>query len=76
MYANGEGVEQDYDKARDWYQKAADAGDPGAFYGLGMLYELGLGVVQDYDKARGWYQKAADTGVEPAKQALEDLRRK
>ena len=41
-----------------------------------MLYELGLGVVQDYDKARGWYQKAADTGVEPAKQALEDLRRK
>jgi TPR repeat protein len=26
LYANGQGVARDYDKAREWYQKAADAG--------------------------------------------------
>jgi hypothetical protein len=27
LYENGKGVAQDYDKAREWYQKAADAGN-------------------------------------------------
>jgi TPR repeat protein len=27
LYDNGHGVQQDYDKAREWFEKAADAGD-------------------------------------------------
>jgi uncharacterized protein len=76
LYEHGLGVAQDYDKAREWYQKAADAGNTDAMYILGVLYEYGYGVAQDYDKAREWYQKAADAGNNDAKQALAHLRQK
>src|SRR5262249_8079580 len=56
------GVIQDYGKAREWYQKAADAGNTHAMNELGLLYAKGLGGAQDYGKAREWYQKAADAG--------------
>ena len=53
---------QDYVKAREWYEKAADKGDAGAMTNLGLLYDNGQGVAQDYVKAREWYEKAADKG--------------
>src|ERR1700678_258364 len=62
----GQGVSQDYAKAREWYQKAADAGDANAMSSLGVLYEKGQGVAQDHSKAREWYQKAADAGYPSA----------
>jgi TPR repeat protein len=62
LYAHGQGVAQDYGKAREWLQKAADAGNPDAMNALGALYANGQGVAQDYDKAREWFQKAADAG--------------
>jgi uncharacterized protein len=48
--------------ARQWYQKAADAGNTDAMYNLGLLYRDGHGVAQDYGKAREWLQKAIDAG--------------
>jgi TPR repeat protein len=57
-YYHGYGVEQDYAKAREWFEKAADKGDYSAMLNLGVLYEEG----QDYAKAREWYEKAADKG--------------
>jgi TPR repeat protein/energy-coupling factor transporter ATP-binding protein EcfA2 len=62
LYRNGYGVAQDYVKAREWYQKAADNGDAGGMRNLGVLYQNGYGVAQDYAKAREWYEKAADNG--------------
>ena len=62
MYHQGEGVEQDYSKARDWYEKAAKQGDANAQYNLGAMYHQGQGVKQDYSKAREWYEKAAKQG--------------
>jgi tetratricopeptide (TPR) repeat protein len=62
LYANGYGVAQDYAKAREWYEKAADKGDGDAMTALGLLYDNGHGVAQDYAKAREWYEKAADKG--------------
>jgi hypothetical protein len=53
---------QDYAKAREWYQKAADAGYAAAMNNLGLLYEKDRGEPRDYAKAREWYQKAADAG--------------
>jgi len=63
-------VAQDYDMARQWYQKAANAGNTDAMYNLGLLYRDGQGVAQDYDKACEWFQKAADAGDADAKEAL------
>ena len=62
LYDNGLGVAQDYAKAREWYEKAADKGDANAMASLGLLYHNGQGVAQDYAKAREWYEKAADKG--------------
>ena len=56
------GVTQDYAKAREWYEKAAAAGDAVAMSQLGLLYDNGQGVAQDYAKAREWYEKAAAKG--------------
>ena len=56
---------QDYAKAREWYEKAADKGDAIAMTDLGELYDNGQGVAQDYAKAREWYEKAAGRATRP-----------
>ena len=58
LYANGQGVTQDYAKAREWYEKAAKD-NAIAMLNLGVLYVNGQGVTQDYIRAREWYEKAA-----------------
>ena len=62
LYANGQGVTQDYVRAREWYEKAAEKGFPSAMGNLGVLYHNGQGVAQDYARAREWYEKAAEKG--------------
>ena len=73
LYEKGLGVAPDYAQARQWFQKAAEAGNYHATEHLGYLYEHGLGVAQDYAQARQWYQKAADAGNARARQALARL---
>ena len=60
MYANGQGVKQDYFKAVEWYQKAADQGHAAAQYNLGIMYKNGLGVKQNYTKAKDYFGLACD----------------
>ena len=62
LYDFGQGVAQDYAKAREWYEKAAAKGDVTAMADLGVLYENGQGGPQDYAEAREWYEKAAAKG--------------
>ena len=62
MYSNGQGVEQDYKKAVEWYRKAAEQGHADAQNNLGFMYYTGQGVEQDYKKAVEWYRKAAEQG--------------
>lgn len=62
MYYNGQGVQQDYQKARQWYEKAAAQGESSAQFCLGLLYENGHGVRQDLATAKEWYGKACDNG--------------
>ena len=62
LYQYGQGVAQDYGKAREWYEKAAANGYANAMSNLGGLYQYGQGVAQDYAKAREWYEKAAAKG--------------
>ena len=63
MYSQGEGVRQDYTKAREWYEKAANQGDASSQANLGYIYQYGEGVRQDYAKAREWYTKSANQGI-------------
>ena len=44
MYAMGLGVEQDYQRAFEWYLRSAMKGHPGAQSGVGWYYEVGLGM--------------------------------
>ena len=73
MYANGEGVKQDYFKAVEWIQKAAEQGNAEAQNKLGFMYEKGQGVEQDYIKAVEWYQRAAEQGHAEAQFNLDRL---
>jgi hypothetical protein len=76
LYEYGRGVPQDYQKAEDWYERAAAAGQPVAMTNLGILYEYGRGVPKDYQKAKEWYEKGAAAGDERAKDLLRALNRK
>ena len=70
MYANGEGVPQDYKEAMKWYRLAAEQGDAFAQYALGDMYANGQGVSQDEGEAVKWYRMAAEQGDAFAQCAL------
>ena len=53
------GLEQDYEKAVEWYKKGAQLGSQEAMFQLGALYRDGEGVEQNYDKAAKWFDRAA-----------------
>lgn len=59
LYARGDGVEQDFEKAVTWARKAADQADVFALYNLGYYYRNGLGVPKDIEEAIEWWEKAA-----------------
>ena len=40
MYVNGTGVSQDYTKAAQWFQAAADQGNAYAQHNLGVMYAI------------------------------------
>ena len=67
MYAEGQGVPQDYEEAVKWYRLAAAQGNVSAQYSLGLAYEKGQGVSQDYKEAVKWYRLAAAQGYQVAK---------
>lgn len=61
-YEIGNGTDQDYSQAANWYGKAADAGYAPAVAGLGYLYQTGKGVPEDHAKAAQLYRRAAEAG--------------
>jgi TPR repeat protein len=62
MYRKGQGVPQDYAKARLWFKKAAVQGYDPAQMNMAILYREGWGVPQDYAAAAEWYRMAALRG--------------
>lgn len=57
----GGGVEQDFEQARHWYERAAKHSEPQAYLALGRFYFSGIGVEQDYEKARRFFEKCAQS---------------
>ena len=62
MYEKGKGVEKNLNKAKKWFQFAAEQGLAKAQYNLGLIYGKGKGVDKDYSKAIKWMTLAADQG--------------
>ena len=73
-YANGEGVENDFNEAAKWFRAAAEQGHMYAQFNLGSSYANGDGVPQDKVEAAKWYRKAAEQGYGPAEDALKELK--
>jgi TPR repeat protein len=72
-YACGLGVEQDFDRARLWYEVRATGGSAEAQYQLGTMYLQGCGAPHDDNLAREWLAKAADMGHPEAQVALSEM---
>ena len=70
MYAEGQGMPQNYTEAVKWYRLAADQGDADAQTNLGTMYYFGKAVPQDYGEAMKWYRLAAEQGVAGAQYNL------
>lgn len=65
LYTNGKILEKNYDKAFDYYLKAAKAGDGEGMYRVAICYEMGVGTKQDDLKAFSWFQKSSQSHVIP-----------
>ncbi|MBN2590024.1 MAG: protein kinase [Sedimentisphaerales bacterium] len=61
-YQDGLGINKDYHRAIEWYNKAIEVGDSSAMNNLGCMYHDGEGVEQDYQKAIELYNKAIEGG--------------
>lgn len=58
LHLFGIGVLQDYKKAAEWFQKAANQSDRLAQYQLGLLYATGKGVVKNPQKAQALFYQS------------------
>lgn len=77
MYAMGLGVEQDYQRAFEWYLRASMKGHPGAQSGVGWYYEVGLGMPEpDLVRAYMWYALSAMGGDPDAAISQEEVIKK
>ena len=76
-YYDGGMVPKDYDRARQWWEKAAAAGGKGSVEAMNHLGELytsdRYGLKDDPQTARGWYEKAAAAGSRDAMCSLAKL---
>jgi TPR repeat protein len=60
LYSQGQGVSQNRQLAKEWFEKAAEQGDAGAQVNLGTLYLLGQGAPESDQMALFWFRQAAE----------------
>jgi len=70
-YRDGQyGFPQDNTKALELWQRAAELGHVGAYFGIGCVYYDGRGVDEDKKKAKNYYELAAMRGDSIARHNL------
>ncbi len=62
LYAEGDGVPVDMEKAYRWWFRAAEGGDTRAQFNIAGLLKEGLGTEQDEELAFEWMEHAARAG--------------
>jgi TPR repeat protein len=70
MYANAQGVPENYPEALTWLQKAGEQGESKAQFAVGVIHFKGLGMPRNYAEAFKWYRRAADHGLAVAQYNL------
>ncbi|MEX9949175.1 tetratricopeptide repeat protein [Providencia rettgeri] len=73
LYDVGEGVEENEEKAIEWYLKAASQGHSQAQYMMGMMYETSEHLSDDSHLSLEWFQKSAAQGNSNALGHLEAI---
>ncbi|MGF1544700.1 MAG: hypothetical protein ACFB00_09400 [Parvularculaceae bacterium] len=63
MYKMGQGLEKDLDRARVWYERAANGGNVLAMHRLGVMSARGEAGDIDMAASVDWFQKAANFGL-------------
>jgi TPR repeat protein len=61
-YTHGDGIEQSYEKAIEYYTLAIQQDDPNAMHGLAYMYYHGRGVTKSIEKAIELWSPAAHQG--------------
>jgi TPR repeat protein len=72
MYYKGEGSEVNFRKAASLCERAANKGQPGCQYYLGLMYVNGEGVTQDIDTGINWMKRSAAQDFSIAKNWLRE----
>ncbi len=72
-YYLGLGRSRDLKIAKEWFEKAAQAGHPDAQYNLGVMYENGESVKKDYVTAYKWLYLAKENGNTNAKKRMQAM---
>ncbi|KAK3300515.1 uncharacterized protein B0H64DRAFT_381075 [Chaetomium fimeti] len=70
MYLRGEGVEQNFERAKIWFDAGESLKDAQSQYGLGLLYLNGYGVKADAGQAIDYFKAAATQDYGPAEVQL------
>ncbi len=70
MFFRGEGVDQDFEKARIWFKRGVANGDALCQYSIGLMYLRGLGLPKDVVKAADYFREAADQSFASAQVRL------
>ncbi|KAF3948355.1 hypothetical protein CMV_025633 [Castanea mollissima] len=61
-WRKGFGVDKNYTKAKEYFEKAANNEDAGGHYNLGVMYLKGIGVKKDVKIACKYFILAANAG--------------
>ena len=70
LYAIGDRIPRNFERAAFWFRRAADAGVTSATYNLAVLTQRGDGVAQDSDSAFRLFMQAAEDGHPQAQFAV------
>lgn len=70
MYLRGEGVDQNFEKAKLWFDRGKGLGDAQSLHGLGHMLLHGYGVPKNLKLATALFKTAADKDFGPAQVEL------
>jgi SEL1 protein len=70
IYLRGEGVEQNFVRAKYWFDKGIQFGDAQSQYGLGLMLLHGYGMPKNVGKAGELFKAAAEQDYHPAQVQL------
>ena len=73
-YLEGNGIEQDFEKAFQYLSKASSLNSAFSSYNLAEMYKNGRGIPKNKHKALEYYQKAFELGIEAANERIAELK--